>query len=153
MRILLSIRDNNSAIVKEAMVEEFISGFAKNTWGKLQLRTKPFETLFRFLGPMMFAKTLFGKAILMIAESYGFGPGLIGKFIDDALGFGDPNSVPTVSDSDIQNVSQKISDKILSPIGMASMASLDVKTANSRRGILSRIFSSVSQGGKFSPVN
>lgn len=78
-----------STIIKQA---DFLDGFTKTLLEKYapsQWLQKPFETIFSAIGPMVIWKISWPLGILsFIGDHYGFGPGFIGKLIDEHIGAG-----------------------------------------------------------------
>lgn len=154
----LSSRDIIGLMHREEIVKEagFIDGFLSTIKDKLHFRTKPFETIFGILGPMWPSSWLI-KGLFLIAEMNGFGPGLIGRYIDKKLGFGNPKSPPAFDDAKLKDAAQGTASKILGKVGLKSWAANTmpetgfVKTAASR-GILS-FLAKASRGWRLSPGN
>lgn len=78
-----------TTIIKQA---DFLEGFTKTLLGKYapsQWLQKPFETIFSAIGPMVMWKISWPLGVLsFIGDHYGFGPGFIGKLIDEHIGAG-----------------------------------------------------------------
>lgn len=154
----LSKRDNFVIIKEAGGVEDFLSGAAKSITGKLQLRTKPFETLFALFGPFMFGGLIM-TPLLLIAESYGYGLGNIGAMIDKMLGFGDPQNPPQLGEGDIKQASENITDTLLgklsSAVGLSSTASQEFQLSKrAYRGRAARSFlKKILRGKRLSVVN
>lgn len=98
---------------KEAQFFESIISSIGNEVSKLpQIKTKPFETIFKYLATGIgFSKFGWKIGLLLgVAEHFGFGPSKIGAFIDDALGMQNKN---TISKSSLMNVSKETVDRII----------------------------------------
>jgi hypothetical protein len=155
----LSIRDNG--LVKNA---DFIQGFLGTIKDKFNLRTKPFETIFGVIGPMM-PSSIIWKGILLMAEYKGYGPGRLGRLIDEYLGFGKGKKV-NLSFSGVWEAAKKTIQKLFSWIGLKTKTSQQhglvlIKTANKmplssrmtkEAGILAKVMSFF-KGKLMSPVN
>lgn len=113
-----------------------------------QLRKRPFELIFGTIGPMLMPGLL-GKAFALYLEHIGYGPGLLGKLIDDALGF---NKTPDVSEANVYNASKEVASKL----GLTKLVGAELKKEAVRPGqsggapgFLSRLL----RGQRTSPID
>jgi len=103
-----------STITKRA---DFVENALRTIKDKSHLMDSPFETIFGAMLPMVLwptSKML--SALLFVAEVLGYGPGLLGRLIDKALGFG--TGSPNLSDESLKGAATGTIDTILSKLGM-----------------------------------
>lgn len=98
-------------IIKESQVVDSGMSAILSRLSPSELKRRPFEIIFGTLGPMLMPGFLW-KIFATYAELSGFGPGLIGRFIDNALGFGSGEGPKDVSDSKVKNITQAIVNKL-----------------------------------------
>ncbi len=97
----------NTNLIKEA---GFLDGFLKGAIEKVGFREKPFETIFSIVGTAVIWRInkLFGIVAFM-AESLGYGPGLLGKAVDTYLKSGGAETVDDMnlnSESDLRSAAE-----------------------------------------------
>jgi hypothetical protein len=122
-------------IIKEAaMLENFVSG-ALGQIKELDLKEKPFESIFNVITPIIALRFgfLLGSVIMAADYAFGFGPSAIGKMIDDYLKKGGEITREDLSESNLKSASEysleNIWSSLKSKIGMESKSSLqDIMT-------------------------
>lgn len=100
------------AVIKHASLQELAQSALSSAKGEIEsLRQKPFETLFRYIGPSwaFFRGHWVLGIILGIAENLlGFGPSKIGAMIDEHLGFGGTKSPEQITDENALSAATKV---------------------------------------------
>lgn len=148
---------NNSILREAGSIEDFVRGAANTIKDKFELRSKPFETILSTMAPYFFTKSLLGWGLWSLAEMHGIGPGTwIGRWIDKALGFGDPENPPEVKSGDIKNATEGAVDALLKPISGIFAAHhirliKEARPGSQRR--FSKFLQQVRRGGRMSLVN
>jgi hypothetical protein len=97
----------NTNLIKKA---GFLDGFLKGAVEKIGFREKPFETIFSIVGTAVIWRinSLLGIVAFM-AESLGYGPGLLGRAIDTYLKSGGAETVDNMnlnSESDLRSAAE-----------------------------------------------
>lgn len=161
MIVALSTRDPRFTIVKQAgVIEDFIGGAASTMKGKLEIRSKPFETVIGTLGPFLFSKSIIGWGLWELAKYLGFDLfSWVGSMADKLLGFGDPQNLPKLSKSNLESASEEASgqiwDKVKESLPIASLLSSHngtiVKEAKVARW--RKFLTQMRSGGRLSIVN
>lgn len=104
----------------------FIEGFLRTAIDKIGFRESPFETIFGLLGPaIIFRISKLLGLVAFAAEALGYGPGLIGKAIDEYLkaGGADDVSEMNLNDSSLKAASTfAMSDLFKNTVGKTSSA-------------------------------
>jgi len=96
----------------------------KSIADKAQLHKHPFESIFSTMLPMMLwptSKSL--TALVFIGEALGYGPGLIGEYIDKKLGF--HSGMPDLSEGNLKKAATDFVDMILAKLGLKSESFLE----------------------------
>ena len=102
---------NSVAIVKQA---DFIEGFLSTVKDHTDFKNKPFETVFGLLGPLVLWKINWMLGVLgYLGEALGYGPGLIGKYVDEHLFSTKKDGEADLSDSNLQAAAEHAAKQIL----------------------------------------
>lgn len=115
------IKISSKPIIKEGqgMIEDFLRTVVK----KVNFRERPFETIFGAIGPPLAWKVFGFKIFLLtlIAEYVGFGPGRLGRLIDEELNWKPGQALSLGS---LKSAAGNVVDKIKSIIGLKSASML-----------------------------
>lgn len=87
---------------------------AGQTFEEVDLRNRPFETLFKFLAPAILiarGNWLLGAFFGIAEEFFGWGPSTLGAMIDNMLGMGQGGEV--VSEGNLQSAARSTVDTVL----------------------------------------
>ena len=100
-----------TTIVKQA---DFIEGFLSTVKDHTDFKNKPFETVFGLMGPLVLWKINWMLGALgFLGEALGYGPGLIGKYVDDYLRSTRKGGEADLSDSNLQSAAEHAAKQIL----------------------------------------
>jgi hypothetical protein len=103
-----------SGILKQA---QFLEGMLESMKGELS-KGGMFEKVFSILGPMIAWEISKPLGILFfLGEHIGYGPGEIGRLIDQMLG-SDTQTGQTFSDSQLKGAAASVVDKVLTTLGL-----------------------------------
>ena len=91
----------------EGAAQSVLSGLDPAKW-----KSKPFEMIFATLGPMFMWKFNWMLGILgFVGQYFGFGPGYIGKMIDEKLNIGGGKA--DLSDENLKSASESVIDEFI----------------------------------------
>ena len=97
----------------------------KTVADKMELHKHPFETIFSTMLPaIVWPASRLLSAFWLIAEAVGYGPSLLGEYIDEKLGFHSGN--PDLSDSNLKNAASSFTNKVFNTIGMSAESDMDI---------------------------
>ena len=99
-------------IVKQA---DFIEGILSSVKDRTDFKNKPFETIFGLIGTgVLWRMNWMLGALSMVGEAIGgYGPSIIGKYIDDYLRKTKKGGEADLSDSNLQNAATHAAEQIL----------------------------------------
>lgn len=102
---------------------------------RVDLRNSPFETVIGAIGfTAAFTVSPLLGIILMVAEAFGIGPGMIGAFIDKASGFKSGGVKPVLDMNSFSLIAGKIMDMISEKVGsLTSGASISISETEIRK--------------------
>lgn len=102
-------------MIKEASIESFLMGVVNTVSDKVNLKEKPFETIFATIGLAMgFSFNIFLGLFLLALETSGNSLSDVGAKIDQALGFGEGKEPKMPSDAQISSVAKDMVDNVFS---------------------------------------
>lgn len=91
----------------EGAIQTMLGRFAPSQWAR-----KPFETIFSAIGPVLLWKISWPVGIMaFVGEHFGYGPGYIGKLIDQHLGVG--GGKVDLSDENLKAASESVVDEFI----------------------------------------
>lgn len=104
---------------------DFLQGFLGEAVRKVNFKEKPFETIFHFLGPAILWQISKPLGILSgVVELFGYGPGYIGKLIDQHLLRGKSLDDADLSESSLKGASDSVVSDISKQYSQTSTASI-----------------------------
>jgi len=109
----------DAALVREAGIDDIVRSVMSQVGkeaDKMDLRHKPFETVFRYLVPgvLIFRHPLIAIFLMFAEKALGWGPSTIGAYIDRKLGFGGTSSPSQISEGGLMAAAKGIVDKVSS---------------------------------------
>jgi hypothetical protein len=98
-------------IIKQA---DFIESFIGSVKDHTNFKDKPFETIFGLMGPLVLWKINWMLGALgFIGEALGYGPGLLGKYVDDYLKTTMKDGKADLSDNNLQGAAEHAAKQLL----------------------------------------
>ena len=92
---------------------------------KMELHKHPFETIFSTMLPaIVWPASKLLSSLFFIADAVGYGPSLIGEYIDEKLGF--HSGSPDLSEGNLKQTATSFVDNVFGKLGMQSESDMDI---------------------------